>query len=493
MGLKNYTQQLNVINKSDTSIQNLKDYANSMSKMITNIDAAWTGSSDKTAFINLIKECVKEAESIILLYSIFSLNAKRWLKEMNELDKITKGMAMVTPVSISIPSIRNIVTGKRHIKISELEEYAALISGYGKKLDSACNNTKSIQATLDRLILQRFDSKYSMGKLNQRVLTLQTKNSQVAAKLKQVCTLYRDTEDTLKTSVTEIYGGGSSSGIVSVEVSRIISVIDVGNKPIPMSIWKMTDSAGNKIQKNNAIEKFKESETGKVIQKYIEKALGISTVDEKIDKYKETIEKLKNGEYWDVVEPWLKKSAGKVYDAKTGEINTTSLKLQLLVKEFDILINDNKYIQRDVETEIGAWYRYKAGHVIGGTYSLARWVENVMVFASDVTYQVTKDTIKSVPIVSDVVSLMDAAVTDLTGKSVTESIDKFVKNQIDLSYESASQVQKNIDKLETKFYKECKTAKKYITQVVDKIKSVYISDSGGYTGGGAGGGSGSSW
>lgn len=230
MGLKNYKEQVAVIKQANSQVEQLKSYANSMNALIISLQSLWDDNADQGTMLNAVGDCVYEAAAIYYDYSLFSVNAIRWLNNMDNLEKLT--CSMVTGNTGKIHPFRSNYTGtsitakknRIHVNPKDLKEFAQQINGYNKTLDSIQVKTSGINNQIDKLILNKFASRYSLTNINRRLEKLKTHNAQVAKALNAIGEAYEATENELKKYADMMDFSAMSSGQVNGQIKKANTV-----------------------------------------------------------------------------------------------------------------------------------------------------------------------------------------------------------------------------------------------------------------------------
>lgn len=259
MGLKNYNEQVAVIKQADRQVEKLKSYANSMNALIISLQSLWDDNVDQGTMLNAIGDCVYEAAGIYYDYNLFSVNAIRWLKNMDDLDKLV--FSMVTGNTGKIQPFRSNYTGtsipaKRnriHVNPKDLKGFAQQVNGYNKTLDSIQAKTSGINNQIDKLILNKFASRYSLTNINRRIEKLKTHNAQVAKALSTIGEAYEAAENELKKYAEMMDFSAMSSGQVNGQIQK--AATGAGGTKTKVQDKKTTDgSVAGEQQGNNAKE-----------------------------------------------------------------------------------------------------------------------------------------------------------------------------------------------------------------------------------------------
>lgn len=230
MGLKNYKEQVAVIKQANSQVEQLKSYANSMNALIISLQSLWDDNADQGTMLNAVGDCVYEAAAIYYDYNLFSVNAIRWLNNMDNLEKLT--FSMVTGNTGKIQPFRSNYTGtsitakknRIHVNPKDLKEFAQQVNGYNKTLDSIQVKTSGINNQIDKLILNKFASRYSLTNINRRLEKLKTHNAQVAKALNAIGEAYEATENELKKYADMMDFSAMSSGQVNGQIKKANTV-----------------------------------------------------------------------------------------------------------------------------------------------------------------------------------------------------------------------------------------------------------------------------
>ncbi|HCJ08671.1 MAG TPA: hypothetical protein DHV96_10020 [Lachnospiraceae bacterium] len=255
MGLKNYNEQVAVIKQADRQVEKLKSYANSMNALIISLQSLWDDNADQGTMLNAIGDCVYEAAGIYYDYNLFSVNAIRWLKNMDDLEKLT--FSMVTGNTGKIQPFRSNYTGtsisaKRnriHVNLKDLKDFAQQVNGYNKTLDSIQAKTSGINNQIDKLILNKFASRYSLTNINRRIEKLKTHNAQVAKALSTIGEAYEAAENELKKYAEMMDFSAMSSGQVNGQIQK--AATGAGGTKTKVQDKKTTDGSPESGKQEN--------------------------------------------------------------------------------------------------------------------------------------------------------------------------------------------------------------------------------------------------
>lgn len=232
MGVKNFEKQLSLIVKSISDAKQLKDYAGSMNRIIEAIDSSWQGGTDKYMLLTAMSECVRKAMEIANNYYVFGTNSKRWLEEMDKLDKLTGAVVGVAIANNSVYSVMRNNSGKIKIDTRQLDGYANQILNYGNQLDSIYSRGIAIFGGVDSLIMKRFPSKYSERSIRNGINQLKVDNNRVARNLKQICFVYEQAESDIQTEIEAIQVSGVSWGKIGGGIVKSIPKYMKPNKDL---------------------------------------------------------------------------------------------------------------------------------------------------------------------------------------------------------------------------------------------------------------------
>ena len=167
--------------------------------------------------INEMNECISEAVCLANNYATFSYNAKRWLLEMDKLDKITKGLAVRTIISIAPPDIWGARNARFSIRPAELSGYADRISALGNNLVNAHSGSMRVFASIDSLIIGRLPAAYKGVAITGKILSLNQKSASIASRLKQICTVYQKADKLILSRTGGDVNGGTGTSDSSIK------------------------------------------------------------------------------------------------------------------------------------------------------------------------------------------------------------------------------------------------------------------------------------
>ena len=218
MGLKNYQEQMNIIDRADKKVAELNEYANQMNALIISVQSAWNTNKDQGAMLNAIGDCVNLASEIYCDFNTFSINAIYTLKHMDNLEKVSKSMLPTAKRKI-VPFYSNksnsaSVSKKNKIEIDTgiVDSLADQVNKYDKNLEAIRVQACGIYAQIDELIINKFSERYSMNRFNRRINNLKTMNEKVAVALKNVASEYDKVEAELKKMAEAADFSSTSSG-----------------------------------------------------------------------------------------------------------------------------------------------------------------------------------------------------------------------------------------------------------------------------------------
>lgn len=231
MGLKNYNQQISVIRQADTQIAYLESYANAMNALIISLGSLWEENVDSGYILNAIGNCVYMASEIAYDYSVFSVNSIKWLNCMDDLERLAR--AVVPGKSLKVKPLRSefiecrVPQRKDKIMVSpkDLLEFATQVDGYTNRLEGIHAKTSGLNKQIDKLILNKFASQYSLSGINSRIVRLKNINSNIAKALRQVSAIYTQAEKELTILAGALSFSAASSGEVKAQVkdSNVVS------------------------------------------------------------------------------------------------------------------------------------------------------------------------------------------------------------------------------------------------------------------------------
>lgn len=226
MGLKTYNEQIAVIKKANSQVAKLQSYANSMNAMIISLQSLWDDNADQGTMLNAIGDCVYEASSIYYDYNLFSVNAIRWLNNMDNLEKVAT--SMITGNTGKIQPYRSNYTGDKitnsrsriHVSPEDLKYFAQQVAGYNKTLESIQAKTSGINNQIDKLILNKFAARYSLTNINRRIEKLKAHNAKVGQALNAIGEAYDATENELMKLADMMDFNAMSSGQVNGQIKK---------------------------------------------------------------------------------------------------------------------------------------------------------------------------------------------------------------------------------------------------------------------------------
>lgn len=226
MIIDNFNEQRRIIKQSNSSIQYLESYANSMRSIYTDLLSSWERGPDRNYTLEAVVSCVNYASDIVHDYSTFSVNALSFLGQIERLDKIIKGKWQTGHNSVKKLESVEVATYKDKIKVNvqTLRDCANKVNGLGNKLESTRVKTDSIDAQVDNIIMKQFlNSKYSLSNINKRIKKLQTLNNKLSSALNQIAEVYQDGEQKLKMAAEGLMNKGESSEQNNVSIQKAIT------------------------------------------------------------------------------------------------------------------------------------------------------------------------------------------------------------------------------------------------------------------------------
>lgn len=207
MGLKNLAQQLGLLTIANQDVESLRAYANGMKALVSEINASWTSDADKRIILSAMNECIGEAVNLANNYATFSYNAKRWLIEMDKLDKITKGMAFRSVINIGLPDIWGARNTRFSIRPADISGYADRINALGNNLTNAHSGAIRVFSGIDSLIIGRLPSQYKNVAIHGKINNLQDKNRRIARSLKQISDVYQKADNNIRSYISQVDDG----------------------------------------------------------------------------------------------------------------------------------------------------------------------------------------------------------------------------------------------------------------------------------------------
>lgn len=464
MGIKNYSLQLKIISNGNEECRKLRNYAEKINKLIPEIETYWVGGNDRYQIATAIQDCFKEAVRIANNYCSVCHNSKRWLNEINKLDKISSKYVAVSVGAVT-PCVLNPSTNV-NIKIdtARIRNCSTIILQLGRSLESIYSRTSEIFNGLDSLILKRIPGiKHSICG---QILELKQKNDRIAGNMKRICELYEATEQ----EICRMIESYSSSEFESGKVKSQIQKNKEHNKS-EKSAQSKTNATAVSIEK--AIEN---SETAKQILKDM-------TKDNAIAKIEEIRKKLEKGEYGTVIgDIWDEYAVGEMYDKSTGSFSTTALKLKSL--KYFAEMGDGCFYEKGrfsylwdnlhkYESAVG-YHQFRTA----GVSIVAGAVQTVGKGLVDVSCRLINDAIHATP-VGKILDYGNAITKDITGTNPAQEFNK-ISNKIS-------------DAVDDFFDNEIEQAQFKDNLRIQGKNLQEKASSGNYVGCGSGGGDGESW
>ncbi len=257
MGLKTYNEQIAVIKKANSQVAKLQSYANSMNAMIISLQSLWDDNADQGTMLNAIGDCVYEASSIYYDYNLFSVNAIRWLNNMDNLEKVAT--SMITGNTGKIQPYRSNYTGDKitnsrsriHVSPEDLKYFAQQVAGYNKTLESIQAKTSGINNQIDKLILNKFAARYSLTNINRRIEKLKAHNAKVGQALNAIGEAYDATENELMKLADMMDFNAMSSGQVNGQIKKTATTTSGSTT----KVQDKTTGGNEGNKKNNTVPK----------------------------------------------------------------------------------------------------------------------------------------------------------------------------------------------------------------------------------------------
>lgn len=216
--------QIDIVEKSNQEMEFLHSYAANVNRHLITLDSKWIDNIDKYYVLSKIADCVNTASDIYYDYKTFSVNALRWLHNIDSLEKLMDCIYMPAENRIKAMEPNQIRTLKE-IKVSweSIEHCATNIDSVGKWLQDIHISTTNLNKKIDKLIVNKFEKQHSLSSISKRIDNLEIMHTDLVNTLYSVAYAYRDTEIALKNAGIGLVNKGNSSGKVSSEIQKNIA------------------------------------------------------------------------------------------------------------------------------------------------------------------------------------------------------------------------------------------------------------------------------
>lgn len=423
MGIKNYNDQLAQIKKAQSISKILKSYAQKTNAIIISLNEEWTGGDEKVLFLNALGECVRMSVDLANDYNTFYKNAKKWLDEMNDLDKITKALVDYRDYYLEPEKGERSGTGWIKVNTNTLLTYANKIQTNNASLREGYGMAKSLQVGIDQMITNRFTGCYSASRMKFRYEDLEKKNKGLAGKLRSVSEVFDKADRRIKVSITGEVDSDTAVGKVVAELS---------------STWKdaLKDGKLTRTELESLKVALGESNLLKQIKKDANKYI--------LDDYafvSKAAEQLLEHEYGEAAETV---GDGVVDLLFEGDKSLIGVKLKAVGETLKICLDEDGYIQKNADKyEEMALDSLKDGNILQTvTIMSGEFVQTVGKGSVDILCQLAGDAIGGIPVVGDALDYTNAVLEDLTGTSpelfleeagdtLSNGVDWFVDTAID--------------------------------------------------------------
>lgn len=491
MGLKNLEQQLSLVSNASKDANALRQYSISLNNILKAIDSSWIGGKDKYQLLIEIADCVNDATSLANRYYSFSLNTKKWLKEMDKLDKITAGFIAASLGSLTVHNIVPSNSSKLTINTQTLDDFATQIETLGRQLSDVKSGGRNIFGLLDPLIQNRLPYMYSATSLKNDLSSIKERNDKIVKSLRAICTLYERAENAILFQVNM-----GQTDLVDVGISTAVGITSANQwnearkKTWEKTVKNISDNEKNSLEDkiNSIIKKIKKTETGK---KIIDDLSDTGYVG-KIKDIEELLENIKDGKYTKIAEKIGDKVIGKLYDKKTGEFNTNALKAKALLITVKLTVKEDSYLVKNRDKYLNEDEAVK--EILEGKYLRvysrmpASIIQVLGKGAVDGCCKLVDSMIHATP-AGKVLDYVNAVSKDVTGTSPEEIFNKVsnkISKGVDKIVDGYMDCAEEIDGIRNKVWSDLKKV------IISKSASGSVS-SAVRAGGGSSGGGGSSW
>lgn len=429
MGVKNYSQQMKLIQFGLADSRKVKDYAESINTLIGELDSVWKGGMDKCNILTAMGDCAKEAGQIANKYYTFCDNSKRWLDEINRLDKTT---IKVSPkVICTITCMMASSSSKMQMDIDSMRAVAKKMLLQGQKLEGAHSRGIRIFNGLDSMILCHFPDINGKNGISNRIGQLQQKNNRIAYNIIKVCELYEKAD----TNVQNKIGAGAD---LFKSVGTLQSIIE-STKSAKTFKKKKVESKEDIIAYLE--NKENKTETEKQILKELKKKTKVDDIEKALKVKKQVEKKDYIGAFTTIWDKWL---VGKLSDGQTAGLDFDALKRKSVTYLLQIV--------KGTATEKGKFsylvknlhkYESAGGYRKFETAKVATAAALVQVLGKgvvDVSCRLINDAIHATP-AGKILDLEYAIMKDVTGtnpgmefnkvtKKVSDAVDDFFDGQV---------------------------------------------------------------
>lgn len=431
MGVKNYSQQMKLIQSGLTDSRKLKDYAESINALIVELDSVWKGGMDKTNILKSMSECAKEASRLANQYYTFCDNSKRWLDEINRLDKVTTKASSKAISKVVIANIGVGVVSKIQMDTNSINACAKKILLQGVKLENAHSRGINVFNGMDSMILCHFPDINGKNGICNKIQQLQEKNKRVAHSIIKVCELYEKADVKVQNRI------GMQDNIAK-EVGNIHAIIDKADSIKTFKKKKIDNKQDIITYLEN---KKNKTETEKQILKELKKKTKVDDIEKALKVKKQVEKKDYIGAFTTIWDKWL---VGKLRDGQTAGLDFDALKRKSVTYLLQIV--------KGTATEKGKFsylvknlhkYESAGGYRKFETAKVATAAALVQVLGKgvvDVSCRLINDAIHATP-AGKILDLEYAIMKDVTGtnpgmefnkvtKKVSDAVDDFFDGQV---------------------------------------------------------------
>lgn len=423
MGIKNYNDQLAQINKAKEISNVLKRYAQQTNNIIMNLNDEWVGGDEKILFLDALGDCVELSVDLANDYDTFYRNAKKWLDEMNDLDKITKGLEDYRNYYLEPEKGDRSGTGWIKVNTDSLLSYANKIQTNNATLQEGYGMAKGLYAGIDPLITNRFTKRYSTSRMKFRYEDLKKKNKGLAGKLRDVSEVFVRADRRIEVNITGEIDSDSAIGQVTAEISSAWKAAMADGKLTKEELEALKVA----LSQSNILKQFKKDGNKYVLGEYA----FVTKATEQILEH----------QYGKAAETVGEEIGEAVLDKKFG---LSSVKIDIIMESLKLCFDEDGYLRQNnkkymdmVRDSISDGNIIQIATVINGLF-----LQNFGKGLVDVSCKVIDGAISSVPGVGCALDYTNAVMEDLIGVSpeiwfeettgdISNAVTKFVDSQIE--------------------------------------------------------------
>lgn len=279
VGIKNISYQISILDSASGGIDTLYEVESKIIIIAEDISDNWIGGKEKSLVLEKISEIVKKTNDVIKTYDSFLCTGKKWLNEMDKLDKITKPVSDSTRTGKSM--IKYVVNSSNKIEMNftKFTEWQKSLDDCIYLLDLIKKSVKSTYNKIDSLIKNRMPNYLSQSTVNGKIQGVINQVVALQSMLMTIQVVYSNADDRTFAFVT----GGKvkkKNGLSAVEIQKrqamykLIStcLALIGKPGIAASIETNKVGVKNVLKEKHDLEKLvvEEFEEGKALIKTVE-------------------------------------------------------------------------------------------------------------------------------------------------------------------------------------------------------------------------------